>query len=75
MLRIPQTLLATLGVCRDELVLALESINGNVCAPACAALVFMARCESAPHPAMSERMGRLASWTQHGALNGAIAQP
>jgi hypothetical protein len=40
---------------------AAESVAvGSHCAPACAASVFMAGCENAPHPAMNERIGRLA---------------
>jgi hypothetical protein len=56
-----QAMLAALTDFWDELIAALEcAFSRSLCAPACAALVFMAGCESAPHPAMSERMGRLA---------------
>ena len=61
MLCIPQALLVALRAYRDDLVLAVEYMfTRSLCAPACAALVFMAGCPTAPHPAMRQRIGRLA---------------
>jgi hypothetical protein len=45
----------------EKLPSALESVVlRRQCLWACAASVFMAGCENAPHPAMSQRIGRLA---------------
>ena len=61
MLHTLQALLAALTGLWDDLVLAVESMfSRSLCAPACAALVFMAGCTTAPHPAMSQRTSRLA---------------
>ena len=61
MLHTLQALLVALRGFWDDLVLAVECmVTRSLCAPACAALVFMAGCPTAPHPAMSQRRSRLA---------------
>ena len=47
--------------CEEKLRSAVESVVLRCqCMSACAAAVFMAGCGNAPHPAMSERIGKLA---------------
>ena len=51
-----QALLVTLTGFWDDLIAALERrFSRSLCTPGCAALVFMAGCESAPRPTMRQR--------------------
>ena len=70
-----QALLAALTGFWDELIAALECTFGRSrCAPACAALVLMAGCESAPHPAMRQRMGRQRREAGEASVSGGLGR-